>query len=343
MLTVKSPSNWQAIAGSNAGAGALKPIFLAKRGLTEAGDRALGHQLGGVLNAILIGSKTELTYTERQQFEKTGTMHLLATAGLHTGVVVAMLLFLLRFCRLPKRASVIATLIGLLVFTIMSGDRPAVVRAAVMAAVYLAGLALEREPDLTNSISIAALVLLIANPFNLFEIGFQITFATVITLALGMPFAYRVDSLLTARERRLRGPRRFGYSVLRYFAACLGVTLLAQLGSTPLVVYYFNMFAPAGLLANLLIVPIIAPLMLLGFTGACVSALSPAAAAPVYFLLKGLTAYILMVVRICSGPAFGAGAMASPPAFAVALYYLLIWCGLLWLSRSLQATESDHP
>ncbi len=106
---------------AGAEAGVLKPVFALKERILSHGRQALGHERAGVLNAILLGAKSELSPADKALFDKTGTVHLLATAGLHTGLVVTMLLYLLPFVGLPRRPVALVTLGLLVVFTIMAG------------------------------------------------------------------------------------------------------------------------------------------------------------------------------------------------------------------------------
>lgn len=330
-LSVGSPEDWQILVSKRTGPKILGPVYALKRVVLMHSLHALPRERAGVVNAILLGSKSQLSAADRSLFAKTGTVHLLATAGLHTGLVAAMLLYALPFAGVSRRYAVALTLGSLMVFSIMAGDRPAVVRAAIMAGVYLFGDLLEREPDLTNAISLAALGLLLANPLNLFDFGFQISFATVITLAIGMrltlPFQRRVSASFPGRTAGARAL----HASARYLAACVSVTVLAQVGSVPLIIYYFNLFTPAGLLANLLIVPLVAPVMALGFAAAALGAMSPILSLPLDWALSGLAGFILAVVRVCSSPVFGVTSVSSPPVPLLVLYYACLWFGLGWL------------
>jgi competence protein ComEC len=331
-VMVKFPQNWQIQATAGTDAGILRPIFWLRERLLSHGRHVLSRERAGVLNAILVGAKSELSPADRALFEKTGTVHLLATAGLHTGLVVAMLLYLLPFTGLPRRPVALVTLGLLAVFTIMAGDRPAVVRAAVMAAVYLFGLLLEREPDLPNAIALAALGLLLANPFNLFDFGFQISFTTVITLALGMKLTLPLRRCVTRRMSRNGLAKDALRGAVDYMATCLCVTVIAQIGSMPLIIYYFNIFTPAGLVANLLIVPIVAPVIAIGFAAAALGAITPIPllSLPLDWILNAATGYILTVVRVCSGPQFGVTSIGSPPVWLIIIYYAALWVWLGW-------------
>ena len=192
-LVARRYADWKRLPETSVLQSARNPIMSLALGLRERvlehGKKAHDRERAGVLNGILLGDRGDLPNALNEDFERTGTSHVLATAGLHVGMVVVLLLGSLGFCRVAHRPGLLLAMAMLVVYALMAGGRPSVVRAVLMAGVVLFGLLLEREPDLPNTLALAALVLLIYNPQNLFEPGFQFSFATVITIVLLMPLA----------------------------------------------------------------------------------------------------------------------------------------------------------
>ncbi len=116
-----------------------------------------------------------------------------------------------------------------------------------------------------------------------------------------------------------------------YLVTCLCVTAIAQIGCMPLIIYYFNIFTPAGLIANLLIVPVVAPVIVIGFAAAALGAVSLQLSLPLDWMLKLACGYILGVVRLCSGPQVGLTSFGSPPVWIIVLYYAALWGLFGWL------------
>ncbi|MDE5785214.1 MAG: ComEC family competence protein, partial [Duncaniella sp.] len=131
---------------------------------------------------LLTGDKTYLTPDARQNFARAGVAHVLALSGLHVAIItiiISILLFPFTALRLNKLKGLIT--VGLLwFFAMITGLSPSVVRAVVMASVFLLGMLLERRPAPLNSLCFAALCILTADPLAVYSIGFQLSFAAVI-------------------------------------------------------------------------------------------------------------------------------------------------------------------
>ena len=115
-------------------------------------------------------------------FVQTGTAHILAISGLHIGVVAAIFLLLVKFIPIGGKCQS-AGVIGLLMFyAFLTGGRPSVVRATIMMIVFLASFIVEKERDVLNTLSLSAMIILVYNPLNLFDIGFQLSFVCVLSI-----------------------------------------------------------------------------------------------------------------------------------------------------------------
>ena len=292
--------------------------------------------------ASLLGDRGDLPGSLNEDFERTGTSHILATAGLHVGLVVGLLLVGLRAARIALRPALLLCFASLVLYALMAGGRPSVVRAVIMASVVLFGVLLEREPDLPNTLAVAALLLLVLNPQNLFEPGFQLSFATVISLALLMPLASSA-----VRETGRRIPSHLpGAAWLRGGAdvviACFFLAVASFIGSAPLVAYYFNNLSLVSLIANTFVVPFIAMVIAIGFGAAALAAVYAPLALPFDRVLDALLGGIIAVVRTCSAPAWSSLPLASPPAWFLFAYYALFW-GIAWRwQRKLRTRHSEE-
>jgi len=215
----------------------------------------------------------------------------------------------------------------------MAGGRPAVVRAAIVAAVYLLAVPLEREPDLFNALAVAALFLLAQNPFCVLEAGFQLTFLTVITIALLMPCAERglkqARSAIRGEWPGAKTARAAAYGC----ASCFALAFAAQAGAAPLVAFYYNSFSPLSLLANLLIVPLLGAVLATGFLAACMASIAPALAAPLYGALGPLLDWIAVSVRWCAHLPYSTLSVSSPPLLLIVIYYAGLWSLARYLRR----------
>lgn len=184
-----------------------------------------------VASALLVGYKDDLSEDLRQAYAETGSMHALAVSGTHVGMLYVGLMFLLARVRFKGRWKLLETLLILLAiwgFTFLTGATASVLRASVMFSTYMLGKAFRRDAPAWNVLPASAFGLLLYNPYFLFDVGFQLSYAAV----AGMVFFY-------ARFYKMFPP------MPRWADECLKVLLVgmaAQLGTLPLTLYYFNQF-----------------------------------------------------------------------------------------------------
>ncbi len=200
------------------------------------------------LKGIIFGYRGEIPADVKQSFIDTGTIHILAVSGSNVAFVAFVLFSILGFFRLSRKSIGVLTMAGLLAYMLITGSSPSVVRATIMAIVILCGTMLERKADIYNSISVAALLLLFWNTNNLFDTGFQLSFAAVISIVYFYP---RLELLIRKIPERFEEIKMID-AVLKLFA----VSLAAQLGTIPFVAYYFSRISVVSLLANIVVVPL---------------------------------------------------------------------------------------
>jgi ComEC/Rec2-related protein len=214
-----------------------------------------------LLWAMVLGWRTALSGEVSEPFMRSGTMHVFAISGLHIALIAWILVAALRVCRLPRRYCALVVIPIIWLYTGATGWQASAIRSTIMTSVIVAGWLLTRPADLVNSLCAAAFIILLWDPQQLFQAGFQLSFAVVLSLALIGPildgFRKRLfqydpwvpDELRPAWQRRLRGP-------IDYLTTSFAVSLAAWLGSLPLVAAYFNLLTPVSLLANLVVVPL---------------------------------------------------------------------------------------
>jgi competence protein ComEC len=338
ILTARRREDWQQIGRDGGSAGAL--VSGLRHSLMRHIRGALPSVQAGVLEGLLIGVRSDLPPEVADDFERTGATHLLATAGLHVGLLAALLLPFWRMAGAPRRAGLLLTIAALMVYAALAGGRPSVVRAVIVAAITLFGIVLEREPDLPNAISLAAFGLLLVDPNSLSDPGFQLSFATVITIVLLMPLA---EALL----RRIGRPRNTGQPEpasarwarrgAQLVASSFFVAIAAQIGAAPLVAYYFNDLSPVAPLANTLVVPVAPLLLACGFAGALCAGPFPPLALPFDSLANLLLGYVIHTIHLCARLPWASIAVMSPPIPLIVGYYAVVW-GVAWpIRRSMAA------
>src|SRR5213595_52527 len=213
------------------------------------------------LSGIVLGLRHQTPEDIEEPFQQTGTLHLFAVAGLHVGIIAALLWMLAMVARLSRKWAAALIIPLLLFYAAVTGLHVSSVRAAVMSSVLLGGLFFERKVFVLNSLAAAAFFLLCWNTNELFSTGFQLSFAVVSAIILfanplfgflqrwGAPDPFLPRSLL-------RGSRYVAHLGLEWLCRGGSVSLAAWLGSLPFVLWYFHIVTPISLLANLVVVPI---------------------------------------------------------------------------------------
>jgi len=159
-----------------------KYAFLLRHKLKSKIERCIACPHAALLQGMLLGFRGDIPREVQNLFVKTGTMHLLSISGLHVGLVILVVMFLLRIINLPRKVRFFLILLFLLFYAPLTGLRVPVVRASIMAAVLLIGFLLERESDIVDSLGIAALIILFLCPNQIFSAGFQLSFICLLSI-----------------------------------------------------------------------------------------------------------------------------------------------------------------
>ena len=254
------------------------------------------------MRALVIGDQGEIGDPLRQTFARTGMAHLLVISGLHLSIVAAAMFALARLAMMllpglanrgyANKVAALAAIAAVCGYASIAGHHVSTVRALVMVLAYMLAVAIDRSREAVASLALAAIVICIALPGSTADIGFQLSFASVIAIVLGM----RRFAAWFARRKRLgmlRGePTSVRWRYLEAGAGYLAVSFWAMVGTAPLTAYHFNQFAIVGIAANAVVVPIMA-------FGATISGLIAAALS---FISEPLARPILL---------FGANALAA--------------------------------
>src|SRR5574341_720008 len=155
-----------------------------------------------LLRGLLFGERDEISKEVIEAFQRTGLVHILAVSGSNVGFIALIVLVALSLLRVPKRWHPIFLLIGIGFYMFLTGAQPPVVRASIMAAVIILSRSFERDADIYNSLGVAALIILLWQPLQLLQLGFQLTFVAVI----GIVYLYRPLALLFRRMFPSRWP-----------------------------------------------------------------------------------------------------------------------------------------
>ncbi|MDE3083597.1 MAG: ComEC/Rec2 family competence protein [Verrucomicrobiota bacterium] len=228
-------------------------------------------QLAAIFRAMILGQKHELSEEQNQLFMHSGTMHLFAINGLHIGVVALAMHALLTLLRCPRRLASVLVLAVLWLDVDATGASPSAVRAFLMVAMFEAAWALRRPGNALAALAASAVIMLLIDPLDFFRASFQMSYGVVTAiLTFGLPLAERMQK----RFRPFKDLPEVTWNWLQRIwagtqrtlidAFCIG--LAATLVSTITGAAFFHVIAPAGLIANLVLVPLAMLVIAAGFT-----------------------------------------------------------------------------
>jgi ComEC/Rec2-related protein len=214
-----------------------------------------------LLWAMTLGWRTAFTGDIGDPFLRAGTMHLFAIDGLRIALISGMLVALLRVLQVSRAWCGIVAIPAIWFYTAATGWESSAIRASVMMTIVLGGWALKRPGDLLNSLAAAAFIILLAEPRQLFEASFQLSFSVMLVIGLLLPRMNKISDGLLSHDPLLPDDlipkwRRAFISTARILARYFSLSLAAWLGSIPLSALYFHLFSPVSPFANLVAVPL---------------------------------------------------------------------------------------
>ncbi|PIP21254.1 MAG: hypothetical protein COX40_00360 [Candidatus Omnitrophica bacterium CG23_combo_of_CG06-09_8_20_14_all_40_11] len=267
----------------------------------------------GILSAIILGERQNLPVYVRDVLVKSGTVHIIAISGLHLGIVAFIILLTLKIIKIPRKPRYILTILLLIFYCLLTGANTPVLRSTVMASILLFAYFLKREINIYNSLSLAALMILAVNPWQLFEVSFQLSFLSVVSIVWLSP---KIKSLFPQKVNKIPW--------IGFLISVFSVSFAAWLGLLPLIAYYFKIFSPITILANMIIVPYMTIIVASGFSLAMIGILIPSLTST---FAASNELFILILFKINSSLIAIPGAYFKLPSISfvyVLLYYALL-------------------
>ena len=201
----------------------------------------------GIVSAILLGEAGSIPSKLKSDMITTGTWHLMVVSGSHAALLAYVFMLIFKIAGIPRRLRFSMVIFFLIIYCLMTGSSSPVVRATVMASAFLFTYLLERNPDFLNSLALAALSILIFDPLQLFQTGFQLSFLSVFFIFWLYPKFKRVLPESVSKNR-----------ALLYLSNGFCVSTCAWLGTTPLLAFKFGSISLIAVFANMIAAPLAA-------------------------------------------------------------------------------------
>lgn len=279
----------------------------------------------GVINALLLGQRKEASKELVNDYAKAGAIHILAISGLHVGIILLVISFLLKpLERIFRGKSIQLILIVLILwfFALLAGMSASVVRAVTMFSAVAFGQFLNRRNAIEYSLIFSMFVLLLCKPLFLFDVGFQLSYLAVFGIVWIQPKLYSFWI-----------PRSI---ILDKLWQLITVSVAAQLGVLPLSLYYFHQFPSLFLLSNLVIIPFLGIILICGIIIILLLACSllPQSLADGYgFVISLLNRFIQFIARqesfLLKDISFSIGVLITS-------YFLIILASRFFIKRNVK-------
>jgi len=273
------------------------------------------------LVAVILGDRSGISKELYSVFKYTGTVHILAISGLHIGIIIFILFVFLKALRLKLKSRFVVIILFLLFYSLMSGLRPSVVRAVIMGVAFLLSFIVKREYHVYNSLALAAMIILAIWPWQIFDVGFQLSFISVLSIIFISP---KILSILPKPKRRL----------FYLMQASFVISTSAWIGATPLVAYYFGIVSLISAIVNVFVVFLMPFIIAGGFIYLFVSFLMPILAKWISLSLEFMVDVLILIVVGFKSVPFSHFYVDKIEVFVLLIYYILIL--ILFNSRQLR-------
>lgn len=204
--------------------------------------KRLSPQAYAFLCGVFLGRREFMDKETKSVFVEAGVAHLLAISGLHVGLVSLVLFFMLKVFRIHFRKRLLISIAFLFLYTLLAGATPSTVRATLMYSLFGAGFFLKRRVNIYNLLGLAGLVCVFLRPLWIFDIGFQLSFISV----LGIISGYRLFNVTSSYDNLCA----------RYIKNIIFSTVFVMVATTPLISFYFGRVQLLGIVSNLILIPL---------------------------------------------------------------------------------------
>ena len=294
------------------------------------GDLSIDEQSRGLLEALLLGYRRNIDSETYKAFRKTGLLHFISLSGMHFGILIGIVWWLSRIVGLLKRGRAIVCIIAIAVFLLVVPPRAPTVRAAIIGWVFCASYLFRRHSNSTNTLSLAAIILLLIRPTNLFEAGWQLSFATVLGLVL---FCERIHFFLYEKicpltwGRIVPKTKPFYRIIARpgpYLLRLLSTGITAWLGGAGILLYHFHTINPLTSVWTVLVFPLVSAILTFGFLKIVLFFLLPTAGSTLSVVVALLSDSLIWVVKLLAHIDISHTLIGHVPLAPVILYYCLV-------------------
>lgn len=282
--------------------------------------------------ALFLGDSSLIEDTQKQTFSNASLSHVLAISGMHVTYVIVGCSWILN--RFDKRKSKYVFIVFLIFFAQLVGGSPSVIRAVIMSSIMIASKIFYRKSDVINNISISCFIILIINPYNILNLGFQLSFLGTLGIVL---FNKKIEEYLddlhfdkyklsnkNKKHNKSETINKSKSTNLKKLKSLIITSISANILILPILIYNFNIFSVTFLFSNILISPILGIIFLIGYITVIISVVSIKIAIPFAKFLDILIKIFNYIAIFSSNIEITRVLVTTPNIITVVLYYIAI-------------------
>jgi len=285
----------------------------------------------GLLQALLLGYRRNIDSVTYEAFRKTGLLHFISLSGMHLGILVGAIWWLCKTMGLAKRGRAVVCIIAIGIFLLIVPPRAPTLRAAIITWVFCLSFLFRRKSNSINTLSLAAIILLLIRPTDLFGAGWQLSFASVLGIIL---FSDRVHFFLYEKitdaswfmdKIKAKPFYRIIAKPWPYILGLFSVGLTAWLGGAGILLYHFYTINPLTSIWTVIVFPFIAGILTIGYLKMVLSFLLPTIASVLGVFVTTLADFLIWVVKLFAHLDFQQILIGHVPLAIIILYYCFIF------------------
>jgi competence protein ComEC len=271
--------------------------------------------------ALILGQKQEISSDIKQDYQYAGVTHVLSVSGLHVGYIMLFIYFILKPIQNTKKGSLIKLtiiIISLAFFAIVSGLSPPVLRSVVMFSFLAIGNHLHRSSNTYHTLLVSILLVLLFEPYFLFDAGFQLSYIALFSILWLQPL---LKNIWLPKNK-----------IIKYLWEALTVSFAAQIGTFPICLYYFHQFPALFFVTNILILPVLSFIMIVGIVVMLISVFTSCPLILIQILKKSIFLLNQIIHYVASFESFVIKNISFNSYYLISFYLFLIAC-IIWFKK----------
>ncbi len=306
------------------------------------GNLSLEDRSRALLEALLLGYRRNIDSSTYRAFRRTGLLHFISLSGMHLGILMGIIWWLCKTAGLMKPARATVCIIAIVVFLLIVPPRAPTLRAAIICLVFCVSFFFRRHSNPINTLSLAAIILLLIRPTSLFEAGWQLSFASVVGILI---FTERIKNFIYEKTSywfwiekpeeipfAIRLIKKFGAKIITLFS----VGLAAWLGGAGILLYHFYTINPFTSIWTVVAFPFVALILTIGFLKIILSLSLPTVAAMLGVIVNLLSDLLIWIVERIAGWDISQILIGKVPGVVIVFYYgLILFAAFAYFRRPL--------